>query len=177
MTRELLEFFYGFDCRVLQKVNNHFDKKLLNLFFRLITRLGGADLTIASTLILILLSSGAAKLTAISSALALSASHIPVHILKEVLPRRRPYVKIEKTKTHENPLRDPSFPSGHTTAIFSVVIPYILYVPHLSFFLIPLAISVGLSRIYLGLHYPSDVLAGALLGTLTGVITFCILCI
>ena len=177
MTRELLEIFYGVDCRVLQKVNNHFDKKLLNLFFRLATRLGGADLTVASTFILMLLSSGEAKLTAISSALALSASHIPVHILKEVLPRRRPYVKIEKTKTHENPLQDPSFPSGHTTAIFSVVLPYILYVPHLSIFLIPLAISVGISRIYLGLHYPSDVLAGALLGTLTGVITFCILCI
>ncbi|WP_413304073.1 phosphatase PAP2 family protein [Bacillus sp. 1P10SD] len=177
MTREWLEIFYGFDCRVLQKVNRHFDKKLLNFFFRIITRLGGADFTIASTLFLILLSTGEAQLTAICSALALSASHIPVHILKEILPRKRPYVKIEKTKTHENPLQDHSFPSGHTTAIFSVVIPYILFVPHLSFFLIPIAILVGISRIYLGLHYPSDVLAGAFLGTLTGVITFCILCI
>lgn len=177
MSRELLEFFYGFDCRVLQKVNRHFDKKLLNLFFRIITRLGGADFTIATTLLLILLSTGESQLTAISSALALSASHIPVHILKETLPRKRPYLMIAKTKTHENPLQDHSFPSGHTTAIFSVVSPYILFVPHLSFILIPLAVSVGISRIYLGLHYPSDVIAGAFLGAITALICFCILCI
>jgi undecaprenyl-diphosphatase len=173
----LIHAFYGFDCRVLQKVNRHFDKKLLNLFFRTITNLGGADITIAVTFLLLVLSSGDARLIALSSALALSASHIPVHFIKRLFPRKRPYLMIEDTRFPENPLQDHSFPSGHTTAIFSVMTPYILSLPQLSFILIPLGLCVGISRIYLGLHYPSDVLAGAILGTVAGSICFLLLCL
>lgn len=167
----LLLTFYDFECRLFEKVNRHFEKKLLNFFFRNITHLGGAVYTIASVLILMILSSGDTRKTAISSALALSLSHIPVHIVKKMFPRKRPYLKLEKTNFHANPLQDHSFPSGHTTAIFSVIIPFILFIPTLSFILIPLGVCVGISRIYLGLHYPSDVLAGTILGTCMG--SFC----
>jgi undecaprenyl-diphosphatase len=173
----MLHVFYGFECRLLEQVNRHFDKKFLNLFFRSVTHLGGADITIAVTFLLIFISSRETRLVAISSALALSASHIPVHIMKQLFPRKRPYLMIEKTKTPENPLQDHSFPSGHTTAIFSVIIPYVLFIPQLSFVLIPLGLCVGISRIYLGLHYPSDVIAGGILGTGTGGLCFCLLCI
>src|SRR4051812_5263986 len=112
----LIDAFFGFECRLLHQVNRHFDKKLLNLFFRTVTNLGGADITIAATFLLIIITSGEPKLTAIASALALSASHIPVHILKQLFPRKRPYLIVEKTKFPANPLQDHSFPSGHTTA-------------------------------------------------------------
>lgn len=174
----MINVFYGFECRLLQKVNRHFDKKLLNLFFRSVTHLGGARFTIAITFLLLFLSPrGAVRLTAISSALALTASHIPVHFVKQLFPRKRPYLIVEKTKFPENPLQDHSFPSGHTTAIFSVVIPYVLFIPQLSYVLIPLGLFTGLSRIYLGLHYPSDVIAGGILGTCTGILSFYLLCI
>lgn len=169
--------FYGFDCRLLQQVNRHFDKKLLNFFFRTVTHLGGADMTIAASFLLIVLSSGEPKLTAIASGLALSASHLPVHVLKQLFPRKRPYLMIEETKFPANPLQDYSFPSGHTTAIFAVVTPYVLFIPQLSIVLIPLGLLVGISRIYLGLHYPSDVLAGGILGSITGILCFILLCI
>jgi undecaprenyl-diphosphatase len=168
---KMLAVFYGFECRLFQKVNRHFDKKLLNLFFRSITHLGGAS-TIGITLFLLLFSSRDTRLLAISSALALTASHIPVHLLKELLPRKRPYLTLEKTKYPEEPLQDHSFPSGHTTAIFSIITPYILFYPDLTTGLLSLALCVGISRIYLGLHYPSDVIAGVILGTLTGCLCF-----
>ncbi|WP_310172507.1 phosphatase PAP2 family protein [Neobacillus niacini] len=172
----MLHVFYGFECRIFQKVNRHFDKKLLNLFFRSITHLGGAKFTIISTFLLLILLPRETRLIAISSAVALSASHIPVQIVKQMFPRKRPYLMIEKTKFPDNPLQDHSFPSGHTTAIFAVVIPYILFIPQLALALIPLGICVGVSRIYLGLHYPSDVIAGGILGSLTGILCFYILC-
>ena len=174
---KIIHAVYGFECRLLQRVNRHYDKKLLNLFFRIITQFGGADITIAASFLLITISTGEPRLTAISSALALSASHIPVHVMKQLFPRKRPYLKIESTKIPTNPLQDHSFPSGHTTAIFSVVTPYILSIPQLAFVLIPIGACVGISRIYLGLHYPSDILAGGMLGTITGVICFCLLCL
>ncbi|PJH69213.1 phosphatase PAP2 family protein, partial [Salmonella enterica subsp. enterica serovar Typhimurium] len=68
----------------------------------------------------------------------------------------------------KNPLQDHSFPSGHTTAIFSVIIPFILLDWMLMFLLLPIGIIVGVSRIYLGLHFPSDVLGGSLLGSFAG---------
>jgi undecaprenyl-diphosphatase len=168
----MIAVFYGFECRLFEKVNRHFDKKLLNLFFCSITHLGGAKFTIGATLFLFLLSSKDTILLAISSALALSASHIPVHILKELLPRKRPYLTLDKAKYPEEPLQDYSFPSGHTTAIFSIITPYILFYPDLTTGLLSLALCVGISRIYLGLHYPSDVIAGGILGTLTGCLCF-----
>ena len=171
----LLLTIYDFECRLFEKVNRHFEKKLLNFFFRNITRLGGATVTIAAVLILLVLSSGDTRKAAISSALSLSLSHIPVHIVKKMFPRKRPYLMLEKTNFHANPLQDHSFPSGHTTAIFSVIIPFIITIPTLSFILLPLGVCVGMSRIYLGLHYPSDVLAGALLGSGMGGICYYVL--
>ena len=79
------------------------------------------------------LSSGDTRKVAISSALSLSLSHIPVQIVKKMFPRKRPYLILEKTNFHENPLQDHSFPSGHTTAIFSVIIPFIIFIPIIAF--------------------------------------------
>ncbi|NMD69069.1 phosphatase PAP2 family protein [Bacillus sp. DNRA2] len=168
----LLNSFYLFECRVFKEINRHFEKRLLNLFFRSITHCGGAGFTISVTLLLLILLPVHLKWIAVASAASLSLSHIPVHFIKKLYPRQRPYLTLDKINIPRNPLKDHSFPSGHTTAIFSVMIPFVLFAPALSFLLIPAGICVGLSRMYLGLHYPSDVMAGGILGSTIGAVCF-----
>ncbi|MFB6468340.1 phosphatase PAP2 family protein [Cytobacillus sp. Hz8] len=168
----LLQNYYQFEQKIFKKVNRHFDKKHMNLFFRILTRMGGATFAIGIVLLLFIFCKQPVKSIALCSALSLAVSHLPVQILKKLYPRKRPYLILEDTKFHSNPLKDHSFPSGHTTAAFSVMIPFILFMPSLGYLLIPLGVLIGVSRMYLGLHYPSDVLAGAVLGSGSGILVY-----
>lgn len=62
-----------------------------------------------------------------------------------------------------------SFPSGHTMTAFSIALVVSYFYPNLEWPMYFLAISIGLSRIVLGMHFLSDVLAGAVLGSALGV--------
>ena len=61
-----------------------------------------------------------------------------------------------------------SFPSGHTMTAFAVAIPLSLFYPSLTIGLLFFALSIAMSRILLGMHFLSDVVAGALIGTALG---------
>jgi undecaprenyl-diphosphatase len=63
---------------------------------------------------------------------------------------------------------DPSFPSGHTTVAFACATVLSYFAPKLAPVLFLLALAIGFSRIYVGVHYPLDVLGGAALGVLVG---------
>ena len=64
------------------------------------------------------------------------------------------------------PLDRFSFPSGHTLHAVGFTLLAVHAHPELAWFLIPFTVLVALSRLVLGLHYPSDVLTGAAIGTL-----------
>ncbi|MTT33211.1 phosphatase PAP2 family protein [Terrilactibacillus sp. BCM23-1] len=158
--------------RIFMRINRHFERKLINWYFRSITHLGGTTATISAVLILLLFTKESLHKASIASAFSLAINQIPVQFLKKIYPRKRPYLSIAGTLYPANPLKDHSFPSGHTTAVFSVITPLILFYPILSIILVPIGLSVGLSRIYLGLHYPSDVLVGIGFGVLTSLISY-----
>ncbi|MFC0214510.1 phosphatase PAP2 family protein [Paenibacillus chartarius] len=153
-------------------VNQRIQHSVLGFFFNTVTHLGGATATIVVSLLLAIFGQGALRTAAMQALVALAASHIPVAIIKKKYPRLRPYLVVPDTIICKNPLKDHSFPSGHTTAIFSTVLPYVFAFPVIGFALIPLALSVALSRIYLGLHYPSDVAAGSFIGSAAAVVTY-----
>ena len=63
------------------------------------------------------------------------------------------------------PLDEFSFPSGHTLHAVTFTLIAIAWFPALAWILLPFAASVALSRVVLGLHYPSDVLAASVIGS------------
>ncbi len=66
---------------------------------------------------------------------------------------------------------DKSFPSGHTTAAFATMVPvFLLGNKRVSWTALIFAFLMGLSRIYLVVHYPSDVLGGLIVGTVAGIL-------
>jgi undecaprenyl-diphosphatase len=154
------------ETRMFCWVNQRIQHTLLDLFFTRITHLGGATAAILVSLFFALFNHGSFRLAGMQSLIALTISHLPVAIMKKKYPRLRPYLVLPQTNIGKNPLTDHSFPSGHTTAIFSITIPFMMAMPFLALILLPLAFLVGFSRIYLGLHYPSDCLAGSFIGTM-----------
>jgi len=86
--------------------------------------------------------------------------------LKSHLVRQRPYLLHGGITLGTAPLDHYSFPSGHTLHAVAFTLVALAYYPHLAWLLIPFAGLVALSRVILGLHYPSDVLAGAAIGAL-----------
>ena len=84
--------------------------------------------------------------------------------LKRWTRRPRPFASDIRIRALVRPLDEFSFPSGHTLHAVSFTVVALAYFPLLAWVLIPFAASVAASRVVLGLHYPSDVLAATGIG-------------
>jgi len=143
---------------------------LSNSFFDylmpLITSLGDTKILILLVLILLLVRRKGAKKCALLLLAAITLSHTMIGLIKNTALRIRPCGAYPDANfliaSHGY-----SFPSGHTTVAFMAA--FILsHSSGKSFLFYGLALLVGFSRIYNGVHYPLDVAAGALLGISIG---------
>jgi undecaprenyl-diphosphatase len=90
-------------------------------------------------------------------------------VIHHVYYRARPFVAhhVNLLLTHAP---DSSFPSDHTVGAFSITFALWRFYPRLGKLLLVLAILVGISRVFVGNHYPTDVLGGAVVGILSGLV-------
>jgi undecaprenyl-diphosphatase len=134
-------------------------------FWLLLTHAGGAVCTIAAVLVPLMV--GGPLVPAARHALAtLVLSHVLVQMVKRTVVRPRPSHGTSVESLVAAPDRF-AFPSGHSAAAMSVAIAYAVAYPALAAPLLLLAALVGMSRVFLGVHYPGDVLVGQLLAALT----------
>jgi undecaprenyl-diphosphatase len=132
--------------------------------FRIASRLGDGVLWYSLTGLLAVLGGAAGRATALQCAVAGMTGLVLYRGLKNVLVRERPYMTHAAIICAGRPLDRFSFPSGHTLHAVSFTIILCSALPWAAWVLVPAAVLIALSRMVLGLHYPTDVVAGGALG-------------
>ena len=158
------------DEQALVWIAQHVRCGLLDPFMKVYTQLGNTGmLFIALGLALLLFRS--TRRAGFSALCAMLIGLVVVNFtIKPLAARERPWLVIENF-VNLVPEKDPnSFPSGHTNAAFAFALAVSLSAPKrwMKIAAVCAAAVMGLSRLYVGVHFPSDVLAGALIGSLCG---------
>ncbi|HEY4210120.1 MAG TPA: phosphatase PAP2 family protein [Steroidobacteraceae bacterium] len=151
---------YGI-CRKLNRGASHaFPCKV----FQIASRLGDGIIWYVLILTLPLMFGAPAIRPAIVMALTGILGVALYKVLKRVFVRERPFITHSGISLAMPPLDRYSFPSGHTLHAVSFAWQLTAHYPELGYVVIPLAGLIAASRVVLGLHYPSDVVAGAGVG-------------
>jgi membrane-associated phospholipid phosphatase len=158
------------DTRVFMLFNMQGYPKWLDRFIWLATQLGNMLTAFVIAFLLFMLNYRRLAIIIVFGTLTL---WLLVEIIKALSDRDRPFLTLEKTRIIGWREKGDSFPSGHTTQIFFLMT---LFIHHFqlgvgeSIALYAVAALVGFTRIYIGAHYPRDVIAGVVLGSVWGIL-------
>ena len=157
------------DFRLMRRLNRWPAPRWFRIFMFLATRLGDGWLWYALGIIL-LICGGPPRFVAVGSAgLAVLSGILLFRFLKKVSRRKRPCEIEPHCWASILPPDQFSFPSGHSITAFAIAITLGSFYPDLFLGLLLTALCIAASRIILGMHFLSDVLAGSAIGALLGV--------
>ena len=160
----VLNDIYQYDLRILRWcVKSRYHHKFISLV-RLISRTGDGYMQVIVPLLIAIFSQSISFFMLALTAFAIE--RLLYFVLKHSLKRRRPPDIVPNFSCLVQPSDQFSFPSGHTMAAFLLAG---LVVNELGIIALPMyiwATAVGASRVILGVHFPSDIIAGATLGSI-----------
>lgn len=163
-----LGYIQGQDLRLMHRMNRWRPPRWVQLWMILATR-GGDGWLWLSVGVGIYLFGGRKRIEALGGgALAVLAGVVIFLVIKRMTGRARPCTLAPHCWARLLPPDQFSFPSGHTITAFAVFLPTGVLYPALLPILLFLALSVAVSRIVLGMHFLSDVVAGCLIGSMLG---------
>lgn len=134
------------------------------------TQIGGTIAALAITLVLFLADD---RLLAYEFMLGALALWLVVELVKALVRRSRPFIRLTQARIVGHRFGGRSFPSGHTSQVFftaTLMAQHFHASAWLVFLLYAIALLVGITRMYVGAHYPRDVLAGIILGSSWGLL-------
>ncbi|KNZ42782.1 phosphatase PAP2 family protein [Acetobacterium bakii] len=154
------------DLTILIWIQNHLVFEQLNGFFIFITNFW-SDIFWGLPLVAFLLVKKETRLTGLTMLLSLTLCVLVVNLgLKPFVARPRPFTAYEINLLIPKPI-DLSFPSGHSASAFAIVWAYfITQKDYWRWGLVVFALLISFSRLYLFVHYPTDVIAGIIIGIL-----------
>ena len=167
MARRLTLAFERFDraeLRFCRYLNRSSDSTAVREVFRAVSWLGDGWIWYVLLAALPMLYGARGGLASLHIGLTAAAGVLVYKIIKNRAVRERPYITHSAIHCVSAPLDRYSFPSGHTLHAVSFTLTTVSYFPEWTAPLVGLAFLIALSRVILGLHYPTDVAAGALLG-------------
>lgn len=148
-------------CRAM---NRWAARRALVRLFRLVSRLGDGAFWYALIAALALFGGARGLHAALHMSLVGVVAATLYRLLKRWTRRPRPFRTHADITAYIAPLDEFSFPSGHTLHAVGFTLIALVWFPWLAPLLVPFALLVALSRVVLGVHYPSDVLAATLIG-------------
>jgi undecaprenyl-diphosphatase len=152
------------ESRLCLHCNRWIARRAIARLFGAVSRLGDGAFWYALMTVVAVLGGPYGRIAAAHMALTGLAAAALYRLLKRWTRRPRPFRAHSEIIAHVPPLDEFSFPSGHTLHAVCFTIIALAYYPLLAPLLVPFALMVAASRVVLGLHYPSDVLAAILIG-------------
>ena len=161
----------GFDRRLYRVLNDLPHTKTSDRYVSVLSDLGEGLGWVAGGIALAILGGPKGRRAGAATALAsLAATYVVQERVKPIFRRVRPFVNREARVVGVRPA-DHSFPSGHTASSFAAATALALYYPKAAPLAYAVATGVGMSRVHLGVHFPSDAAVGGVIGI--GIGTFC----
>lgn len=166
-----MEAFNMWESNIVLFVQENLRFEFLNPIMQGITMLGNSGILPILVCIFLLIFKKTRKV-GVASSLSLFLEFIIINLtVKKLVGRTRPYVVNDAIQYITQRPSDNSFPSGHTGCSFAVASVLFFMMPKkVGIPAIILASLIGLSRLYVGVHYPTDILGGFFIGMLTGFI-------
>lgn len=162
-----MEWLWNLDQEVVRVVNQEWSSPTLDVLFRVATWLGVG--VVQAVILAVLLLARRTRSGGVHALFAWLMAAGVNFVLKASLIRHRPSNLVETIVPPGERVFASSFGSGHTITAFAIAVSLLLTLPRdarwVGVLAIVLAAFVGLSRIYRGVHWPTDVVAGAAAGT------------
>lgn len=160
----VLRYFDELEIGWCVRINRYGRASAMRRLFAVVSRLGDGGYWFLLAAGCLAWRGQAAMPFILHAALTAASGVLLYRLLKSRFVRERPFIADQQILCGTPPLDRYSFPSGHTLHAVSFTILFTHFEPQLLLACVPFALLVAASRVVLGLHYPSDVLAGAALG-------------
>lgn len=167
----MLESLLQLDGAILLWIQEHVRQDFLSPVVKFITHLGDAGWCWILLAVILLIVKKTRKIGLVTAVSLLSSYVVNNLILKNLVARVRPYEAVDGLQRIIEAQSDFSFPSGHSASSFAAAVVIFMLCPRK--YGVPalvLAFLIALSRLYVGVHYPTDVLTGVISGTVIAVI-------
>ena len=166
----MLDFLYQIDVSFFYFVNHNLSNPIFDNFFSFLTEVKHWYISYVILILFLIVKGGKkGRIAAVMVLLLVTATdQVSSSLIKNLVERIRPCNALPDVNILAGCTSSFSFPSSHAVNNFAVAFFFLLLYPRYKWALIITASLLAVSRVYVGVHYPSDIIAGAVIGSIFG---------